>query len=158
MGKQIWVKLPIIKFPIYCMYSKTPLIWLTQDWTGAELSNIPDYQTVPVLTYVLTGTFLLLLLYFGCTTDQIWISPSPTGSGSSSVFWCLQNSKCWWKARGQKIPQRWMYRHSWRPFWTCSRYLSVSVTKLFSGEKRTSSLETLLSARLSGFPNYSTSD
>lgn len=50
MGKQIWVKLPIIKFSIYCMYSKIPLVQLTQDWTGAELPNIPDYQTVPVLT------------------------------------------------------------------------------------------------------------
>jgi hypothetical protein len=40
------------------------------DWIGAELSNIPDDQTVPILTSVLTNNFLLLLLYFGCTTDR----------------------------------------------------------------------------------------
>jgi hypothetical protein len=34
------------------------------DSTGARLSNIPDYPTVPtsILTYVITGIFLLLLI------------------------------------------------------------------------------------------------
>jgi hypothetical protein len=37
------------------------------------------------MTSVLTDNFLLLLLYFGCTTTEysIWVSPSPAGSGSS---------------------------------------------------------------------------
>jgi len=29
-------------------YSKIPLIHLAWQWTGAELSNILDYQTVPM--------------------------------------------------------------------------------------------------------------
>ena len=44
-------------------YIKILLIWLTWDKTGAKLSNILDYQTVPVLNEVLTGNFLLLFLY-----------------------------------------------------------------------------------------------
>jgi hypothetical protein len=31
-------------------HSKIPLIRLAQDWPGAELPNIPDYQMVPTLT------------------------------------------------------------------------------------------------------------
>jgi len=31
-------------------YSKIPLTRLALDHTGAELSNIPDYQTEPTLT------------------------------------------------------------------------------------------------------------
>jgi hypothetical protein len=31
-------------------YSKILLIQLPQDWKGAELMNILDYQTVPTLT------------------------------------------------------------------------------------------------------------
>jgi hypothetical protein len=58
------------------------------DWTGAELSNIPDDQTV--LTSVLTNNYSLLLLYFGCTSDySTGILPSSAGSvssESSSVF------------------------------------------------------------------------
>ena len=36
----------------------------------AKLSNILNYQTVPILTQVLTGKFLLLPLYLGCTTNK----------------------------------------------------------------------------------------
>ena len=32
------------------MYSKIPLIRLTWDQAGAELLNVPDHQTVPLLT------------------------------------------------------------------------------------------------------------
>ena len=43
-----------------------------------------------MLTSVLTGIFLLLLLYLSCTAKSeeysIWISPSSAGSLSSSVF------------------------------------------------------------------------
>jgi hypothetical protein len=48
---------------------KIPLTQLTWDWTGAESLNIPDYLIVPILTQVLTGIFLLLLLYLSLTTD-----------------------------------------------------------------------------------------
>jgi hypothetical protein len=53
--------------------AKYSIILLSQhpwDWTGAGLSNIPDYQTVHTLTKVLTGNFLLLFLYLGCVTNQ----------------------------------------------------------------------------------------
>jgi hypothetical protein len=63
-------------------------------WTGAELSNIWEDQTVPILTSVLTNNYLLLLLYFGYTTDRregysTGILPSSAGavsSKSASVF------------------------------------------------------------------------
>jgi len=51
-------------------YSKIPLIGLAWDWTCTKLLNIPDYQTIPILTSVLTGNLLSLLLYLGCTTNH----------------------------------------------------------------------------------------
>ena len=39
--------------------SKILLMWLSWNWTGAKLSNILDYQIVPILTLILTGNFLL---------------------------------------------------------------------------------------------------
>jgi len=30
--------------------SKILLMWLSTDWTGAKVSNILDYQMVPILT------------------------------------------------------------------------------------------------------------
>ena len=38
-------------------YSRIPLIQHSWFWTGAILSNIPDYETVPILTYDLTDNF-----------------------------------------------------------------------------------------------------
>jgi len=58
-------------FSVYFLkYSKIPLIQLAWAWIGAKLSSIPHCQTVPVLTSVLMGNFLLLLLHLGCTTNQ----------------------------------------------------------------------------------------
>lgn len=53
-------------------YNKIPLNKSTWGWTGAELMNIPDYQIISILAQVLTGNYLLLLLYsyLGCTTNQ----------------------------------------------------------------------------------------
>ena len=51
--------------------------------------------------YVLTGKFLLLLLYIGCATNQ-WISPLPAGFGklgSYSVF-CGDSLVYTWYAEG----------------------------------------------------------
>jgi hypothetical protein len=39
------------------MYSGIPLIQQPWYWTGAVLSNIPDYQTGPILTSVITCNF-----------------------------------------------------------------------------------------------------
>jgi hypothetical protein len=50
--------------------SKILLIRLTQDQTGNELSDTPDYPTVPKRTYIFTGNVLLLLIFFGCTTNK----------------------------------------------------------------------------------------
>ena len=38
---------------------------------GTQLPNILDHQMVPILTEVLTGSFLLLLLYLVCTGQPI---------------------------------------------------------------------------------------
>jgi hypothetical protein len=55
----------VCSFPCTVWYNLvTPLVW---DWTGALLSNILDYQTVHILTYIRAGNFLLLLMYLGCT-------------------------------------------------------------------------------------------
>lgn len=40
----------------------------TGHWFHAKLSNILHFETVPILTTVLTDNFLLLLLYLSCTT------------------------------------------------------------------------------------------
>ena len=42
---------------------QNPLIWHAQDQKGTELLNILVYQMEHILTYVITGNFLLLLLY-----------------------------------------------------------------------------------------------
>jgi hypothetical protein len=52
-------------------YSIIPLFWHPRCWTRARLSNIPYYQAIPIITYVLTGNSLLLLLHLGCTTNQV---------------------------------------------------------------------------------------
>ena len=44
------------------IYIKIPLIQLAQNWAGAELPYIADCQMVPLLAYVFTGDFLLLLV------------------------------------------------------------------------------------------------
>jgi len=41
------------------MYSKTVLIQLAQNWTGAKLLRIPYYQTVLILTQDITGNFFV---------------------------------------------------------------------------------------------------
>ena len=46
-------------------YSRIPLTQHTRGRTGARLLDIVDYWTVPLLTYVPTCTFLLLLLFLG---------------------------------------------------------------------------------------------
>ena len=57
--------------PKVCLFSCS--VWsdlittLILDWTGSLL-NIPDYQTVPILTYIRAGNFLSPLVYLGCTT------------------------------------------------------------------------------------------
>jgi hypothetical protein len=52
------------------IYGTILFIRFTWDQTSTELSNILDYQTVPTLASVLTGSFLLLLLYLRCTLKQ----------------------------------------------------------------------------------------
>jgi hypothetical protein len=64
--------------------SVNPLAW---DRRGAKLSNVLDYQMVPIPTQVLTGNFLLLLLYLDCTTGVFHPSSANSGpSGYSFVF------------------------------------------------------------------------
>jgi hypothetical protein len=35
---------------ILCTIHRRTLIWHPQDWTGIRLTNIPAYQTVPIMT------------------------------------------------------------------------------------------------------------
>lgn len=46
-------------------YSRIPLTQHTRGEMGARLFDIKDYWTVPILTYISTGTFLLLLPFLG---------------------------------------------------------------------------------------------
>jgi len=52
------------------MYSKIPLLRFACDQTCAKLSNIPDYQMLPLLTLVFTGIFLVRFLWLGAATNQ----------------------------------------------------------------------------------------
>jgi hypothetical protein len=57
------------EFFLECSYSKIPLIQLAWDWTDSGLLDVPNYEMVPILTYILTGNFLLLLLHL-CSTPS----------------------------------------------------------------------------------------
>lgn len=56
-------------YNMVCSCSKVQVNAIRMEVQGAKLSNIPDYQTVPVRTF-LTGNILFLPLYVGCTTYQ----------------------------------------------------------------------------------------
>lgn len=47
------------------IYSKIPLIRHAQDWKGAGLSDITDYNTVPILTQDLAGNLFVTALILG---------------------------------------------------------------------------------------------
>ena len=112
----IFTLLELYTLPItYLVCNKIPLIWLAWDWTGAELLNIPDYQMVPLLTYVLTGNLLLLLLYLGCTTIRVfhldisficWFTVIRV---LFCVFWGLHRWRSWWnkRQRGRRNHNSW---------------------------------------------------
>lgn len=55
---------------IQLSHSRIPVIWHPEDRSGARLSNIPNYQTIPTLTEVLTSKFVLLIPYLGCKTNH----------------------------------------------------------------------------------------
>jgi hypothetical protein len=70
-------------------YSRIPLIQHVRGQTGARLLDIVDYWTVPILTYVPTCTFLLLLLFLGWLSQESVLHPLGTrtmqaDSGSDS--------------------------------------------------------------------------
>jgi len=74
--------------------SVNPLAW---DRKGAKLSNILHYQTVPIPTLVLTGTFLLLLLYLGCTTNHRSIPSFICRLRTIRVLFCVPTSLYSWR-------------------------------------------------------------
>jgi hypothetical protein len=53
------------------------------DWTGAAVLDILNHQMVPIWTKVLKSNFLFLLPNLGCTTNQKSI-PSPLSADSES--------------------------------------------------------------------------
>ena len=76
-------------------YFKIPLISHSEDQRVTQLSDISDSQTVCILTQVLTGKFLFLIMYFGCTTNHRCIPfgcilcllvQGCQGSGPSALF------------------------------------------------------------------------
>ena len=128
---------------------------------------------------LLQAMSLLLLLYFGCTTDHRSI---PYGyllhvlvqghQGPILYFleffsfhhWCRRTRWQWtrsfqslsiWRNRRQGVRRccnGCMYRHYWKPFWTYSWNLPPSLTKLCPGKK--AKLSVLSSTKLSWFPQY----
>jgi hypothetical protein len=69
-----------------------------------ETRQVPEYQMMRILVEVLTGNFLLLYLYFGCTTNQ---SDIPFGyfllllfHGHKVlfyVFWSIHSERSSWR-------------------------------------------------------------
>jgi hypothetical protein len=100
---------------------------------------------VPILPYICTGNFLLLLLYLGCTTYQRSI---PFGY---LLHMPVQGPLlCFLETRGQEIPQWPMYRHSWRRFLGLSLRSACFIDRTFFLVKsKTSSLgNTFLKCRI----------
>ena len=99
----------------------------------------------PTLTQVLTGNVSLLLIHLDCETNERSI---PFGyllhllvqgsSGLSGVFIAEEVVKQ--ETGGQEIPQRLIYRHSWRPFRTCPGDPPVPLIKLLLVNSKNSSL------------------
>ena len=90
------------------IYSRIPLIQITWDCTVAKLSDILDYQTVPILTYILPGNFLLLLVYL--TVQLIrWVFHLDSSLICwlmvirilLRVFWRLHSWNTWWSGKQQ---------------------------------------------------------
>ena len=113
---------PFHKNLLIFIYSRIPLIRITWDCRVAILLDILDYQTVPVMTYILPGNFSLLLLQLGCKTNQRSI---PLGKflqllvqGHQNPLLCFLVSSQAKKlmeqeTTGQEVPQQ--YRYSWWP-------------------------------------------
>lgn len=51
-------------------YSRISLNQRPHNQIGDRLSNISDYYTAPILTLVVSGNYLLLHIYLGCTANQ----------------------------------------------------------------------------------------
>ena len=119
---------------IYHCFAETQASWIQHyilsHWIFWVTRLVLNYQTVQVLT----GNYFLLLLYFGCTTNQRNI---PYGcllhlllQRHQGPLLCLLESPQLKKlmqheTSGQEILQQLIYRHSWRPFWTCCWDLPV---------------------------------
>jgi len=115
-------------------YSNIPLIWLAWNQTGAKLLFILDYQVIPVLRWVLTGNFLLLLLYLSCTTNQRNIPLDITYECLFKIirvlfmFWILHS----WRSLSRRQGVKRFQRHSGLMlFLICPCDLPVSLMGLF---------------------------
>ena len=95
--------------------------WTERGRTGATISNVSDYQMAPTQTKNLTCNFYCYCSYTG--TAQLMrrvfhfdISISCQFRVNRVFFCVLWSWRSWWNSRmGQEIPQRLMYRYSWRP-------------------------------------------
>ena len=150
------------------IYSKLALIQFTQKWTGAELSNIPDYQTVSILVSVISvpaGNYLFLLQSLGC--KPIWglfhlhylLHLLVHGDQDPLLFFPMFSYLKKFTGegtRGQEIPPRLTYRYSWRPSCTGPWDLPLSLINLSHDKKAKLLVLGPLSSSvwLSGFLNY----
>ena len=115
-----------------CKYSKIPLIWII--W--------PKFLQVNSCFCSYTWTVHLVRGIFHLDISFIcWFSII---SVLFCVLWCIHSWRSWWSRRlGQEI-QPLIFRHSWRPFWACPRYLPVSLIKILVNSKNNGLGTTLL--------------
>lgn len=65
-----WTQLGLTERSTRSLNSRISLNQRPHNQIGARLWNITDYYILPVLTLVLSGIYLLLLVYLGCTANQ----------------------------------------------------------------------------------------
>lgn len=150
---------------VKCKYSKIPTIWLAWDKALVELPDIPDYSTVPTLTYILTGNFLLLPYTWAVQLIKVldlsifthWFKVIRV---FFHVFYSLHSWRIWWSRRqGSGDITTVDVRTLLVDFRTCPWELPVSLTKRLLVKSKISGFRTtFLECRIIRFPNYKTSD
>ena len=116
-------------------YSKILLMRLAGYQTGAILSNIVDYRTVPSVTKVLTIHCLLLFLFWALSvigalfhSEISFVCCLRVIRVLFCVLWSSHIWRIWWSRR-QGV--RNYHRHSWRLFLTFTWNMPVSSMDFF---------------------------
>lgn len=118
-------------------YSKILLI--RHAWTR----DVPDNWVFQVIRqdFYWPQFLQVAFSYFSYTTNQwsntFWCPlylPVQDHQDPVLSYWSLNSWRSWWSRKwgpGDTIP---VYLHSWRPFWTCSCDLPVSLMMFLSGK------------------------